>query len=193
MSAYLRFLLMKTVYAPAEAARFIAALKVPSETGWVAMLLGAIVNTFAYSLNLALFPIPADFPLPVVESPIQYLILTFSMSVMFVFTFFWIGQILGGKARLSTLVLMMAWLMLVYGLANFFLLFLIVLVPFLGSITSFVVLFYSLWILLVFLKIAHGFPNMGKSVVTIVLSLFGMLVGLSIFFSAIGITALGIS
>ena len=193
MMAHLRLLLMKTIYAPAEAARFIAALNLPSETGWLAMLLGAIVNTFAYTLNLALFPIPADFPLPVLQSPFQYLILTFSMSVMFVFTFVWIGQILGGKARLATMVLMLSWLMLVYGLANFALLLLIILVPFLGGLTSLAVLFYTVWVLLVFLKVAHGFPNMGKAVVTIVLSVFGLLVGLSFFFSAIGFTALGIS
>lgn len=190
---YLRLLLMKTIYTPTDAARFLAALNLPSETGWVAMLLGAIVNTFAYTLNLALFPIPADFPLPVIASPIQYLILTFSMSVMFVFTFVWIGQILGGKGRLATLVLMMAWLMLIYGFANLALLLLMVLVPFLAGIASLAVVFYSVWVLLVFLKVAHGFPNMGKSVVTIALSLFGVLVGLSIFFSAIGLTALGIS
>lgn len=193
MTAHLRLLLMKTIYAPVEAARLIAALNLPSETGWVAMLLGAIVNTFAYTLNLALFPIPADFPLPVLQSPFQYLILTFSMSVMFVFTFVWIGQILGGKARLATMVLMLSWLMLVYGLANFALLLLIMLVPFLGGLTSLAVLFYTVWVLLVFLKVAHGFPNMGKAVVTIVLSVFGLLVGLSFFFSAIGFTALGIS
>ncbi len=193
MMAHLPLLLMKTIYAPAEAARFIAALNLPSETGWLAMLLGAIVNTFAYTLNLALFPIPADFPLPVLQSPFQYLILTFSMSVMFVFTFVWIGQILGGKARLATMVLMLSWLMLVYGLANFALLLLIILVPFLGGLTSLAVLFYTVWVLLVFLKVAHGFPNMGKAVVTIVLSVFGLLVDLSFFFSAIGFTALGIS
>ena len=190
---YFRLLLTKTVYAPAEAARFLAGLNLPSETGWVAMLLGAIVNTFAYTLNLVLFPIPADFPLPVIASPVQYLILTFSMSVMFVFTFVWIGQILGGKGRLATLVLMMAWLMLVYGVANLVLLLLMVLVPFLAGIASLAVVLYTVWVLLVFLKEAHGFPNLGKSVVTIALSLFGVLVGLSIFFSAIGITALGIS
>ncbi len=193
MNAMLKHLLGQTIYAPANAARLIAELKLSSETGWMALLLATILSTFVYFANMSLVTIPPDFWLPVIGSPLVYLVLSFSLTTVMVICLHWVGRIQGGTSNLSLLVVLMAWLLAVQSLADVAFLVLLVFVPVLAKLFSMAAGLYGIWILLNFIQIAHGFSNKGKAVVTILLALIGLMMGLTVFLSMIGVTAMGIS
>lgn len=193
MIGALRHLLIQTIYAPAEAARLIITLNPSRETGWMMLLLATILNTFAYSANMALVTVPEDFWIPVIASPMIYLTLSLSFTVVMVFCLYWIGRVQNGKAQLPVLVALLAWLLMVQSLADFAFLVLLVFVPMLASLFSMAAGLYGLWILLNFIQVAHDFPSKGKAALTIVLAIVGLMVGFSVFISVIGVAAMGIS
>lgn len=192
MIAFLRALLIQTIYAPADAGRSIIGINLPREAAWMALLLAAIINTFVYFTNLSLFPLPDDFWMPVIRTPVTYLAASFSLTTVMIFALFWIGRFLEGQARLPDLVSLMAWLLCVQSLADVAFLVLFVFVPMLAGLFSMAAALYGIWILINFITVAQGFPDRGKAVLTIVLALVGLVVGMSLFVSVIGVTAMGI-
>lgn len=193
MNAALRYLLGRTIFAPADAARLITGLNVSGETGWMALLLATILNSFVYFANMSLVIIPEDFWLPVIRSPLVYLILSFFFTSVMAFCLYGIGRVQDGKARLPLLVTLLAWLLIVQSLADFAFLILLILLPTLAGLFSMAAGLYGIWILINFIQVAHDFPSRGKAVLTIVLALVGLIVGFSVFLSFIGVAAVGIS
>lgn len=189
----LRYLLAQTIYAPAQAARLIAGLRLGPETAWMALFLATILNTLVYFANLALVTIPADFWMPVIRVPMIYLLLSFSFSSAMVFCLYWVGRLQGGRASLTLLAVLLAWLLAVQSLADVVFLVLLVFVPMLASLFSMAAGLYGIWIFLNFVQTAHDFAGKGKAAVTIILALIGLMMGLTLFLSAIGVTAMGIS
>ncbi|WP_127112038.1 YIP1 family protein [Shimia sediminis] len=192
MISFLRALLIQTIYAPADAGRSIIGINLPREAAWMALLLAAIINTFVYFTNLTLFPLPDDFWMPVIRTPVTYLAASFSLTTVMIFALFWIGRFLEGQAQLPDLVSLMAWLLCVQSLADVAFLVLFVFVPMLAGLFSMAAALYGIWILINFITVAQGFPDRGKAVLTIVLALVGLVVGMSLFMSVIGVTAMGI-
>jgi hypothetical protein len=60
------------------------------------------------------------------------------------------------------------------------------LVPALALMATLVVAFYSLWLLLNFLDVAHRLGSLGKSALVLVFSVVGITIGLSILIALIG-------
>lgn len=193
MMAFLIDLLVLTVKNPSAAAQRIAAMKLGREDGWSALALGAILNTFLYYLNLALFPVPPDFPIPVIQGPFIFLTLALSFNVILVFGLFWCGKIVGGTGQLTTLVSVIAWLMLALVAGDILSVLLLFLMPLFSSLISLGIKLYAIWVLLNFIKVAHGLPSIGASVFTLALTVVGMIMGMSVFLSFMGVTAIGIN
>ncbi|MCP9482176.1 YIP1 family protein [Shimia sp. CNT1-13L.2] len=193
MMAFLIDLLVLTVKNPSAAAQRIAAMNLSREDGWSALALGAILNTFLYYLNLALFPVPPDFPIPVIQGPFIFLTLALSFNVILVFGLFWCGKIVGGTGQLTTLVSVIAWLMLALVAGDILSVLLLFLMPLFSSLISLGIKLYAIWVLLNFIKVAHGLPSIGASVFTLALTVVGMIMGMSVFLSFMGVTAIGIN
>ncbi|GAA6165267.1 hypothetical protein NBRC116590_29710 [Pelagimonas sp. KU-00592-HH] len=193
MMAFLIDLLVLTVKSPSAAAQRIAAMNLSREDGWSALALGAILNTFLYYLNLALFPVPPDFPIPVIQGPFIFLTLALSFNVILVFGLFWCGKIVGGTGQLTTLVSVIAWLMLALVAGDILSVLLLFLMPLFSSLISLGIKLYAIWVLLNFIKVAHGLPSIGASVFTLALTVVGMIMGMSVFLSFMGVTAIGIN
>ena len=193
MIAFLRALLVQTIYAPAEAARAVIAMNLPREAAWMALAVAAILNTLVYFTNISLVPLPDDFWLPVIRTPFTYMVASFSLTTVMVFALFWTGRVLGGQGELPALVSLIAWMLCVQSLADVAFLVLFVFLPMLAGLFSLAAGLYGIWILINFITVAHGFPDKGRAVMTIFMSLVGLIVGLSLFLSVIGVTAMGIS
>lgn len=193
MTAFFQALLVQTIKRPSDAARVFTHLNLPREAGWMALLVATIFNTFAYFASNAIITVPDDFWIPVFDIPVVYLTLSFSFTTMMVFGVFWTGLALGGKAQLPVLVPMLAWLVCVQSLADFVFLGLVMIVPLMAGLFSLAAGLYGIWIFLHFIKVAHGFSSMGKAILTITLTLFGLIIGLSVFLSVIGVTAIGMN
>ncbi|WP_299356720.1 Yip1 family protein [uncultured Shimia sp.] len=189
---FLRALFVQTIVAPDNAARVIAGMNLSREAGWMALLLAAILNTLIYFTNIALVPVPDDFWVPIIRTPLTYLVASFSLTVVLVFALFWAGQMLKGQARLPVLVSLVAWLFCVQSAADLLFVALFLFVPMLAGVFSLAAGLYGIWILINFITVAQGFPDRGKAVMTIVLALMGLVVGLSLFLSVTGLTAMGI-
>lgn len=193
MSVDLRSLVTLTLRSPADAARVIAGMNFPREAGWMALMVASILNTIAYFINLSMINLPAELNLAIFTSPVMYLVLSFALSVIGVFGVFWTGQMLEGQARFPELLALIAWLVFLHALSNFVFLGLLILIPLLASLFSLGAMIYGIWILVNFVRVAHRFATIGKAVMTIALTLVGLIIGLSVFLSVIGVTAMGIS
>lgn len=189
----LRALLRQTIYAPQDAARSIIALNLPREAAWMALLLAAVINTLVYFVHLTLIPIPDDFLLPIIRTPMTYLVASFSLIVILVFAMYWTGRVLEGQARLPMMVSLVAWVFCVQSLADLTFMVVFIFSPMLAGLFSLVAGLYLIWVLINFITVAQGFPDKGKAILTIVLALVGLIVGLSLFMSVLGVTAMGIS
>ena len=99
MIAFLRALLVQTIYAPADAARVIIGVQMQREAAWMAMALAAILSTLVFFLRDTLIPLPPEILLPSFQSPVIYLAAMFSFTTMVVFAISWIGRVLNGKGQ----------------------------------------------------------------------------------------------
>lgn len=193
MMAFLIDLLVLTIRNPSAAAQRVAAMNLSREDGWSVLALGAILNTFLAAVNQTIVPLPPDFPFPFVKIPFILLTLTLSFNVILVFGLFWCGKIVGGTGRLSTLVSMIAWLMLALLAGDILSVILLFLMPVFSGLISLGIKLYAIWVLLNFVKVAHGLPSIGASVFTLALTVVGMIMGMSVFLSFMGVTAIGIN
>ncbi|MEP2532531.1 YIP1 family protein [Shimia sp.] len=193
MIEFLRQLVMLTIYRPAQAATLLAGQNMPRETSWSILALAIILNTLTYFLSTALFPVPTEIAMPLLTSPTLVCLILGSVVVMFVFAFFWVGRALGGKAAFDNILLMMAWLQYMRLIVQLIALVLMVFLPGLAQIFVMATGLYGAWIVVNFMNVAHQFNSLGKSLMMLILTLIGMTVGLTIFLSFIGVTALGIS
>ncbi|MGX9350467.1 Yip1 family protein [Shimia sp. W99] len=193
MSAFLRQLFMLTIYNPPQAGQVLVAQQVDRAAGWLILALAVILNTLAYFLSITLFPVPAEIALPLLTSPVLVCMVLGSVTVIFVFAFYWVGRAMGGQARFEDILLMMGWLQYMRLAVQLGALVLMIFLPGLAQIFVMATGLYGAWIVLNFLKVAHGFDTMGKAVMMLVFTLVGMTVGLSLFLSLIGVTAMGFS
>ena len=61
------------------------------------------------------------------------------------------------------------------------------LVPVVAVLATLAVAFYSLWLLLNFLDVAHRFTSLGKTALLLVFSVIGITIGLSVLMAFLGV------
>ncbi|MEQ9693261.1 Yip1 family protein [Shimia sp. SDUM112013] len=193
MMPFLTALLVQTLRAPAEAGRTLCALNLNREMGWSALFLACILNTLAYFASISLFPVPSEAMLPMMATPILTLITLFSAMTVTVFALFWTGRILDGEARFGDILTMIAWMQFLRVLVQVATIVLMFVLPSLAYVLVMGAGLYGIWIMVHFLQVAHGFDGLGKAIFTLVLAVLGMTMGLSLFLSVMGVTAMGIS
>jgi hypothetical protein len=101
----------------------------------------------------------------------------------------WVGGMMGGQGQLADVTVVLVWLQYLRLAAQAALLLLTLLVPALALMATLVVAFYSLWLLLNFLDVAHRLGSLGKSALVLVFAVVGVTMGLSFLMMLIGIPA----
>ncbi len=186
-------LLRQTLFQPADAARRLIDMRLPSDWLWTALALMAVLNTIVYTLSLQLSPQP-DAPSALMpqafQTPILFAGLLFGALALTVIALYYIGQGLGGEASMSDILVVMTWLQVLRLLVQAAVLILALGVPALGALVVIGAAIWGVYILICFVDAAHRFANRFKAAGVIVLSFVAMAVGLSTLLSLVGLVAM---
>ena len=181
-------LALRTLRDPRRAAGDLIGMELPLPVLWTALALAAVLNATLFSLNLILFP--TGFPLPgLFYSPIFNAILMAGGLAVMIWLLTRLGGVLGGTARLADVAVLLVWLQYLRIAAQVVLLMMALLMPSLGLLATLAVGLVSLWILLQFVDVAHGFASLGKTILLLFLTVIGITMGLAVFLALIGAPA----
>ena len=186
----LKDLAIESVQDPAGAARQLMALNLDRGTLWLALFLMAVLNTLLHGLTNQLVPGPS--PLPgLFDVPAVYFFFVGGGLVLIVLTIFWTGRAFGGQARMEDVMVVVVWLQFLRVMVQAAALVLLLTIPVLSMILVLAAAFVGLWILVHFVDQAHQFNSVGKSAGVLIAAFIGMVVGVSILLSLIGVSAVG--
>lgn len=178
-------LAMDTLRNPREMAARLIAMDLGLPTLWTALALGAVLNAMIFSVNLMLFP--TTFPVPgLFSNPVLYAVAMAGGTVITMHLLTWVGGMMGGQGRLADVTVVLVWLQYLRLVAQAILLLLTILMPALALMATLVVAFYSLWLMLNFLDVAHRFESLGKTALVLVFTVVGITIGLSFLIALIG-------
>lgn len=178
-------LAMDTLRNPRAMAARLIALDLGLPTLWTALALGAVLNAMIFSVNLMLFP--TTFPVPgLFSNPVLYAVAMAGGTVITMHLLTWVGGMMGGQGRLADVTVVLVWLQYLRLVAQAILLLLTILMPALALMATLVVAFYSLWLMLNFLDVAHRFESLGKTALVLVFTIVGITIGLSFLIALIG-------
>lgn len=202
----LKDLAVETVLSPRSAAEKIVSLRLPSDVVWTGLALVVILNAIVYAVTsmVSLSFLDADTiefllgdplfraSLLMASQPWLYALLLVAAITISAMVLVWIGQMMGGQARLADLLPLIVWLQGLRAIAQVFVLVLVVLLPGLADMVSLLIGLYGLWILVNFVDVAQGWRSLGKSFVTMLIAGFGFMFGLSLFLLLIGAGSMGL-
>lgn len=181
-------LAMETLRDPRGTGERLIALNLGLPVLWTALALASVLSALLFSINMAIFP--AAFPMPgLFFNPILYAVVLAGGMVISMHLLTWMGTMLGGRGSLAQVTVLLVWLQYLRLAAQVGLLALTMIMPPLGMMATIVVAFYSLWLLLNFLDVAHGFGSIAKALVLLLMTAVGIVVGLSFLLALIGVPA----
>lgn len=181
-------LAMDTLRDPRGTGERLIALNLGLPVLWTALALASVLSALLFSINMAIFP--AAFPMPgLFFNPILYAVVLAGGMVISMHLLTWMGTMLGGRGSLAEVTVLLVWLQYLRLVAQAGLLLLTMIMPPLGMMATIVVAFYSLWLLLNFLDVAHRFGSLGKALVVLLMTAVGIVVGLSFLLALIGVPA----
>jgi hypothetical protein len=178
-------LAIETIRTPRLAAERILSLSLRPEVVWTALALVAVLNALLFSASITLLETRDGF-VSGINLPFLYLALMVAAMVIGSMVLVWIGQVLGGRAKLMQLLPLVIWLQALRAAAQLGIIVLIFIVPGLADMLSLVIGLYGLWILANFIDVAQGWKSLGKSIISMLIAGFGFAFGLSLFLLLIG-------
>ena len=186
----LKDLALLTVQDPAEAARQLMAIQLDRGTLWTAVFLVAVLNTLLAGLNNVLMPNTTPIP-GLFDVPAVYFFFVSGGLVLTILTLFWVGRAFGGEGSMEDIMVVVVWLQFMRVLVQATALVLLLTIPMLSILLILVAASVGIWILVHFVDQAHRFESLGKAAGVLIAAFVGMVVGVSILLSMIGVSAVG--
>ncbi len=193
MKAQLIELFWMTIRDPSRAASILRQIHMDRQVSWLILLLAITLNTLTYFASIPLLGVPAELAFPLLTKPYLVFLMLGITTVIFVFAFYWVGRALEGKATFDTILLMVGWLQYMRLAIQVGSLVLMLVSPGISQIFVMAAGIYGLWVVVNFLKQAHGFETLGKAVAVLIFSALGMTVGLSVLLSLCATTVIGMT
>ncbi|MFD2739256.1 YIP1 family protein [Sulfitobacter aestuarii] len=184
-------LVQATLFTPRQAAAVILAYRPGRDVLWTALALVAALNTLILVLLLAASPPQMALP-GYFEAPLALFFLLTGLLVIYVYALYWAGWALGGQGDIDTVLMLVIWLQSLRAAAQLAILLIALLLPPLGMILSLMVAVWGVWILLNFIVTALQLPTLFHAIATLVVAGIGLILGLGLLISFIGITAQGL-
>ncbi len=185
-------LIKRTLLDPRGAARQIIDLRLPQPVLWNALLL-VIIMSVLLTYGTVILAGQEALIIQIAGSPLVFALFMAGQMVMLIFALLWTGKIIGGKGTLEAFAALIAWLQTLWLLAQIIQTVLMVFTPAVSAIIGIVSVVYGLWVLIQFIAEAHEFPSWIKGVGVMAMSIIGVVAGLSLLLSIIGISTIGIS
>lgn len=151
-----------TIRSPQEAADRILARAWPREALWTAFLLSVVLNSCVYALQQILFPLPPELLLPRF-SPGAYFAIVLALQASFIAVLSSTGRWLGGQGSFAELLALVTWLQLIQAGLNAAIIGMFLLLPGLAALINVAANILVFFILLNFVKAAHGFETIWRS------------------------------
>jgi hypothetical protein len=185
-------LAVQSVKDPALAARELIGLQLDRGTLWTALFLMAVLNTLLHTLTGMLSPGPS--PLPgLFDVPAVYFFFVGGGLVLIVLAIYWTGRAFGGQAAMEDVMVTVIWLQFLRVLVQVAAIVLLVTLPALSVLLILIASVVGVWILVHFVNEAHRFDSLGKAAMVLIGAFVGMVFGVSILLSLIGVGAMGVS
>jgi hypothetical protein len=181
-----------TVSDPNDGARRVLALAPPASVLWQALILVVVLSVLMTRLAEFLVASPTDPLLPIFAAhPMLTASLQCGLLVVMVYAIHYIGRAFGGTGAFDDALALTVWLQFIMVCLQVVqTVFLIVLPPVAGIIGLLGIgLFF--WLLSHFVAVLHGFPSALRTFLGIVVSMIGIIFGLSLVMSILGITLAG--
>ena len=192
MEATLMPLVQATLRTPRDAAEQIMGFQLSRDTLWTALGLCAALHALVLQLLLSISE-PAV-PLPrYMYQPLTLFVLIAGVLVIYVHALHWAARAIGGDGQLWDMLSVMVWLQILRAVAQVVLLVVGLALPLLGALLTLVVGIWGLWILFHFIAAAGRLPTAGHGIVVVVMAAVGLLLGLGLILSLIGLSAQGVT
>ncbi|MBS0123970.1 YIP1 family protein [Thetidibacter halocola] len=177
-------LAVQSVTAPRQVARLLLSIDLSREALRTAFALVIVLNAIVYALSQIL----SGGAVPVLlASPVVFMVLQGATLAGTIAAIAAIGRGLGGAGRIEDIALMMIWLQALRLLAQLAILLVLPLSPALGSALVGLATVLGIWIAAHFIDEAHGFDNMWRAILTLVLGVLAVIVALSFLLTLAGV------
>ena len=180
-----------TLRAPQEAASYIMRQNLPPEFLWTALALVAILNTIMSTLSNMLVPVPPPLD-TIVASPFVFSTIVAGGLLLTVYAMYWTGRMMGGRGEVNDLLALIIWLQVLRSVAQAAVLALLIAVPYLASVMVLVAAAATIWIFVNFVSAGLRFNSLVKALVVVIVGGIALMIGLTLFLSVIGVTAVGV-
>lgn len=189
---YIAKLIKRSLVDPRGAARQIIDLKIPKPALWNSVLLVVIMSVLLTYGTLIIAGQETGI-LELAGSPIIFVFYMVAQLVLLVFAMYWTGKALGGTGALDDIVVLIVWLQTLWLLAQIIQTVVLVFAPNASTLIGFASIIYGIWIMINFISESHGFPNWVKGALTLLLAVLGVIIGIAILLSVIGVSSIGLS
>lgn len=185
-------LAMRTISQPREAAAEILSMRPERSILWSALALAVVLNTIVYQLSLVLTP--PQGPLPVMfTSPIIFAGFIGAGLILSIYSLTYAGRFIGGKANVESVMVLLIWLQFLRFAVQLAAFVLTIIVPGIAGLLVLGATLYGMYLLLHFIDVAHEFNNLFTSFGALVLSGLGIMLGLAILLSMLGVQNMGLT
>jgi hypothetical protein len=158
---------------------------------WTALALVAVLNTFLVLLLMEIsrptMPLPSYF-----DAPLTLFVLLTGLMVVYIHAMYWAGLAIGGKGTLMDVLALVVWFQVLRAGAQLAVIVMTLALPSLGMLLSLVVAVWGLWIFLNFIATAMHLPSAGHGLAVLIIAAVGLVLGLGILLSVIGLVAQGV-
>ena len=166
--------------APRRAAERLLAQSLDRSSIFGFFLIAVCLSVVAIYLSGGPTPGEVEQDLPIVASPIRLAIMILAVTVLSAIGIQTAGRFVGGQADFDRIMVIMAWQQWLQFLMQCVLGILMVVAVPVAVILQFAVLWFSFWIFLNMIRVAHGFDGILKSIFAVLVGSFLALIALGI-------------
>ncbi|MFP7672854.1 YIP1 family protein [Marivita sp. S0852] len=184
-------LALNTVTAPRDVAALLLSLALPRQVLWLAFALVVVLNTLMFSLSTMTAP-ANDLIGPVLGSPVVFGVMLALSVAALIFAVTICGRPLGGTATYEQMAVLVIWLQALRVVLQGVVVLLAPVSLFLSGIVVSAGSVLGIWIFVNFIDVAHDVGGLLKAGFVLLLAVVGMMLGLSVIFSLLGVPTGGI-
>lgn len=184
-------LALNTVVVPRDVARLLLAMNLPSQALWLAFALVIVLNTLMFSASLMLVPANDLFGAVLVNPTVFGAMLAVSVGVLIVAVTL-CGRPLGGQASYAQIAILVIWLQALRVLMQAVVAVVGPFSLFLSGVLISAASVLGIWIFVNFIDVAHEMGSLLRAGLVLLLAVVGMMLGLSLIFSLLGVQTGGI-
>jgi len=186
-------LALRTIQDPRTVAAELVAMQVPRAQLWLALALAVVLNTLVYQLSL--FSASGDVAqLPrLFTSPLLFAVVIGAGLVMSIVALTYPGRALGGTGDLNAIMTLLVWLQYLRFAVQIVAFVLTPLVPAIAGLLVLGASVFGLWLVLNFVDVGHKLNSLFTAFGVMVMAMLGIMLGLAMLLSLLGIQNLGIA